>query len=47
MPLGAEALRARYQRLTAGCEPAARDRWFEGLLRIETLADVNSLGPLA
>ena len=47
MPLGAEALRARYQRLTAGCEPAARDRWFEGLSRIESLADVNSLGPLA
>lgn len=47
MPLDAAALRARYDRLTAACDPVARERWFEGLMRIETLADVNSLGDLS
>ena len=47
MPLDASALHARYLRLTAACDPAARERWFEGLSRIECIADINSLGPLA
>ena len=46
-PLDAGALRARYQRLTAACDATSRERWFEGLSQLETLADINALGALA